>query len=228
MLNSVLQLFDDNPSVSSCFPGNEIPEWFSHQSEKSLITIKLTPDWHEKNLIGFALSAIVAFEDSYFEDKSIGLRCEVSFKTNNGESHKFHYDFQDFWNASQLKDQLTILNSDHVFMWYKYENYRNDLDAVEISFEFLIGEYDHKFFVGDNDHVADIINSCNDKFRKCGVRLLYLEDVKEFDIDSTQYPFEEEDIFYDAEPGGNETIESDTEEPHQPHPMRTILSINYR
>ncbi|PON58531.1 LRR domain containing protein [Parasponia andersonii] len=58
---SLQTLFEESPIVSICYPGNEISKWFNYQSEKSSMTIKLTPDWHENNFIGFALSTVVAF-----------------------------------------------------------------------------------------------------------------------------------------------------------------------
>ncbi|PON63062.1 Leucine-rich repeat, typical subtype, partial [Trema orientale] len=204
-------LLNEKPSVSICCPGNEIPKWFSDQYAKSSVTIKLTPDWHE-NFIGFALSAIVAFEDCYFEGVSIELRCQFYFKTKYGESGKFLCSFEEFWDL-ELQNEFTILNSDHVFMWYKHEDYHDYLDAVEVTFDFLLREFDH-----DGLHIS----SCNNKFRNCGVRLLYVQDAEGFGIDSNPRPFvEQDDIFDEAEPGGDETIDFDTDEPH---PKRTKLS----
>ncbi|KAK2665676.1 hypothetical protein Ddye_004250 [Dipteronia dyeriana] len=42
-------------SVSFCFPGNEIPEWFRHQRRGSAVVIKLPPDWCSTKFLGFAL-----------------------------------------------------------------------------------------------------------------------------------------------------------------------------
>lgn len=177
-------LFDENPFASICCPGNEILKWFNYQSEKSSMTIKLTPDWHENNFIGFALSAVVAFEDSYFEGEYIGLLCEYYFQTTYGESCKFPYSFQGF-KSFEPYEIFRIHNADHVFMWYNYEDYHKYLDAVEVSFEFCLIEY---------DNVGNVLNSCNDKLRKCGVRLLYLGDAEEFGIDTNPpYSFEELD-----------------------------------
>ncbi|PON40258.1 LRR domain containing protein [Trema orientale] len=105
----------DENALSICCPGNEIPSWFSDQSEKSSITVKLTPDWHQ-HFIGFALGAIVAFEDSSFKG--------------------------DFWEF-ELKNRFTTLELDHVFMWYEYQDYHHDyLDAVEVYFDFLLKQID--------------------------------------------------------------------------------------
>ncbi|PON58532.1 hypothetical protein PanWU01x14_165630 [Parasponia andersonii] len=70
-------------------------------------------------------------------------------------------------------------------MWYNYKGYLDYLDAVEVSFEFGLIEY---------DNVRNVLNSSNDKLRKRGVRLLYLGDAEEFGINTNpSYPFEELD-----------------------------------
>ncbi|KAK3199818.1 hypothetical protein Dsin_023233 [Dipteronia sinensis] len=54
--------FEDAPSAASiCYPGSEIPEWFSFQSLGSLVEVRLPLDWLKNNFVGFTLCAVAAF-----------------------------------------------------------------------------------------------------------------------------------------------------------------------
>ncbi|GMN74284.1 hypothetical protein TIFTF001_054991, partial [Ficus carica] len=108
----------DCPGVGFCFPGNEIPMWFTYQSESSSINIKLPCNWLNTNFLGFALCA--ARSSFLFT----GLRCVGNFKTNNGKSWQLQ------WNFNR---DLEFPRSSNIFMWYEHGNY---LDAVEVSFQF--------------------------------------------------------------------------------------------
>ena len=68
-----------------------------------------------------------------------------------------------------------------MFIWYRCEDYHSYVDAVAVSFEFFILEYDHNGYA---------TKCSNDKFENCGVQMLYLQDAMEFDIDSNPYPFQ--------------------------------------
>ena len=50
-----------DPGVYACLPGDEIPEWFSHQSDGFAVHIKLPRQWHNDNCLGFALCAVVRY-----------------------------------------------------------------------------------------------------------------------------------------------------------------------
>ena len=85
---------------------------------------KLTPNWHKTNFIGFALWAIVAFEDYSFKCESTGLQCEFYFKTSYEENRKFLCNFQHS-GIFELGNKVKILSSKHMFMSYQYQDYRD-------------------------------------------------------------------------------------------------------
>lgn len=140
------------------------------------MTIKLPPHWH-KNFIGFALCAVVNSEDCDFEWEPFEIKCKLYFETNRGKSHKFHFEFQENWaNQSDLRSFITVVkSSDHVFMWHKHENYHDCLDAVKASFDFPVLLC--KFYNSMHQY-----NSSKVKVRRCGIRLLYLQETECFGI----------------------------------------------
>lgn len=156
-------------TISICHPGIEIPKWFNYQSEKSSIDVKLSPDWHGNNFLGFALCAVVAFGGCHLNFKYLNFYCELLFKTDNGERRGyFCWNFPN-WENGELEQERTILCSDHVFMWFKHEDYDNCLDAVDVSFNFVL-----------RDERGQLVDSIVCKVKRCGVRLLYLQDAMEF------------------------------------------------
>ncbi|GMN51155.1 hypothetical protein TIFTF001_020313 [Ficus carica] len=176
------RVFCGKPSVSCCFPGNKIPYWFSKQDERSLITIKLPPNWHNNNFLGFALCVVSKFSyptslaSSRFSSMLSPLKraytayhfevkCEILFRSNRGEtSPKFLCPFQDE-SSGRRRSFVRSLSSSHVLMWYKYEDYHEYLDATEVSFEFQV------LF-----NKPGVFYYCDDYIRRCGIRFLYLQD----------------------------------------------------
>ena len=188
-----LQVLCGKPSVSCCFPGDEIPNWFSNQEERSSITIKLPPNWHNNNFLGFALCVVSKFSyptslassrfssmlsplKRVYREYDFEVKCEISFRSNRGEtSPRFLCPFQDE-SLGRRRSFVRSLSSSHVLMWYKYEDCHEHADATEVSFEFqvLYGKRDVSYY-------------CDDNIRRCGIRFLYLHDVKEFGItDNTE------------------------------------------
>lgn len=189
--NILKQVFDEKPSVYTCYPGNQIPKWFIHQSKDPSITVELPPNWHN-DFIGFALCVAVEFEKGYFKCLPYAFKCEVHFKTNHGGSRKFHSEFLGCWKKKpeNIRKFLGNLYSNHVLMWYNYEDFHDYFDADEVSFTFDIS---CKIPVGSDFGT--------DKFGSCGVRLLYLQDAEEFGIVDK------------AKPNENATVDSDTYKP---------------
>ncbi|KAL5778644.1 hypothetical protein ACOSQ2_009381 [Xanthoceras sorbifolium] len=125
--------------VGFCYPGSEIPEWFDYQSCGSLINIQLPQqhDWCDRKFLGFALCAVIAFEEYYYEDiNSFAVPYDCHFVNNNGD-------------GDQLGGYLTInaygeyingifIDTDHVVLGYRdYSNVilcRDDYTTCSVEF----------------------------------------------------------------------------------------------
>ncbi|RXH97696.1 hypothetical protein DVH24_010021 [Malus domestica] len=100
-------------SVSTVCAGNEIPNWFCHQNEGSLITIKLPRNWYCTDFLGFAQS-VVLHKYTYRKDLMFG--CSCNFKTISGESHKTIYPSHYPFNEGERV--ITYSEFGHIFVRY--------------------------------------------------------------------------------------------------------------
>ncbi|KAK0598560.1 hypothetical protein LWI29_035857 [Acer saccharum] len=169
-LKDYLKGYLDEASFSFCCPGNEIPEWFSHQRRGARVVIKLPLHWCSTKFLGFALCVVAAFEDcEYF---NFCFNCKCYFLTKDGEVHEIVCDID---GMMKIDGRLGFMESDHVFLLYAH-----GLSAV--------------FQRDDGEHNLSIYSSCrealfefspvdeylqpirNCKIKKCGVHLLYLEE----------------------------------------------------
>ncbi|XP_024030336.1 disease resistance-like protein DSC1, partial [Morus notabilis] len=101
------------PRINLCCPGNEIPWWFSDQSKGSSKHIKLSPNWHNPDFLGFAFCFVVEFEHYCFDVKHLNCCCEYHLKTNHGESYRSVWRSQRPEKAEWMKE-IKFLNSDHL------------------------------------------------------------------------------------------------------------------
>ncbi|PRQ26588.1 putative TIR domain, winged helix-turn-helix DNA-binding domain-containing protein [Rosa chinensis] len=139
-------------SVTVYCPGNEIPRWFSYQSEGCEINIKF-PHLHTTSTVdsclGFALSAVVV---EYREDDCFGfglrLVCEYNLKTNDGEGYR-----GEFISADVTDPGLGIMG-DHVIVFFRRHGFNK---VTEASFRF---------------HTAQSLRSTR-MVEKCGIQILY-------------------------------------------------------
>ncbi|KAJ7951590.1 Disease resistance protein (TIR-NBS-LRR class) [Quillaja saponaria] len=151
-----------SPSLTVCFPGNEIPDLFAHRTDGSCLTIKLSSGWCNERFLGFALCVVAEFKGRGLEDFS--LQCGL--KINNGNIRK--YNSPCLWYGTRFVDSHhTILWYDHVFHNQTMKEIKNGYHSDEILFDFYsINDYD---FVYSWEVV------------KCGICLLYKQDAEELD-----------------------------------------------
>ena len=156
-----------------CYPGDEIPEWFTYQSMGSSVNIKPphSEHWHGSGFLGFSLCCVAAFEEHNYSHLGLAFQVEVHLKTNSGKffESKYeltinHYDKEKPTIINSSKEKLTIVNSDHVLIWYESKIYW----ACKQVKEGIITEVSFHFYPVDNVH------SC--KVKSCGVRPLYSEE----------------------------------------------------
>lgn len=175
------------PDDEICFPGNEVPEWFNHQSEGNEINIMLPQSWCNNNFLGFAFCVVVQFwEHSFVSDFKLSCQSECIFpdgETNN----RWHRTWT--WHCSYYDDHGQELNarvkSSHMFLFYDccsrmYFDFPIESEAssstssnhfkgnTSATFAFRPGYYGKHF------------NTCEVQW--CGVRLLYADDLRKIGL----------------------------------------------
>ncbi|KAK2651825.1 hypothetical protein Ddye_011681 [Dipteronia dyeriana] len=127
--------------VSFLFPGSEIPDWFSHRSFGSSISVQLTPlqhNWSTCEFQGFALCAVIAFEEYYYKEPSslYSIRFECHFETIYGRKVAIPGSLS--VNVGGQYTNEAFINSDHVALGYwDYSKLIKDWDDyTTFSFKF--------------------------------------------------------------------------------------------
>ncbi|KAI9187091.1 hypothetical protein LWI28_024284 [Acer negundo] len=150
-----------------CFPGSEVPELFSFQSMESVITVELPTDWFNDNFVGFALCAIVEFQDHKIDVQELKIFCKCKLKSGD--------EYEDVCSGTldafaDLRHGTRYIGSDDlVYMGFDNRMYPCDIgDNSEASFQFYIGPH----------YNGKRREDC--KLKKCGVRLMYSQDHGEF------------------------------------------------
>ncbi|EXC10452.1 TMV resistance protein N [Morus notabilis] len=161
------------PSVSICYPGNQIPEWFSNQSAGSSISIELSPHWKNTNFLGFTLCVVAApFAEHKFHPQ-IHFYCESHFRFKDGESRTLNCFWRGYSQDNDDEDKSRIfLKSNHVFLWYApFHHGLEDIfsNSTEALFEFY-----------PIDSLEEKVDFC--KVKKCGIHMLYLQETAQFDL----------------------------------------------
>ena len=155
----------------TCYPGNEIPNWFDNKAEGSSINIKLPQQWRDTKFLGFVVCAV---GDSYTAHPEVTeLSCKVKFICLNGENH------ESSWMFARAEEPIVqalppAFNSDHVYMWYWPTDYSKCVDAVEVTFRFAFREFDES--AKDNGFMKP--SKC--EVKRCGIHMLYQKDLDEF------------------------------------------------
>ncbi|XP_062004383.1 disease resistance protein RUN1-like [Rosa rugosa] len=135
-------------------PGNEIPKWFSCQTEGSSMNIKLPLHWSDNsNFLGIALCSVSAIHAYSY---SLGCQCEMILKTNNGETHS-----DNFGTTGDFETRYPMAETDHVLVWYDTVHAISDEAkwSLEASFVFY----------------TDVDDKRRNNVKRCGVCFLYAQ-----------------------------------------------------
>ncbi|XP_057998909.1 disease resistance-like protein DSC1 [Hevea brasiliensis] len=89
------RLHNQMPSVRAgesgfCFPGSSIPKWFSHQSWGLSMTIQLPSHWANSEFLGFALCAVIAFNNQSTNDLGFQVKCRYHFRNDHGDCNDLY------------------------------------------------------------------------------------------------------------------------------------------
>ncbi|PON35757.1 LRR domain containing protein, partial [Trema orientale] len=166
--------------VPTCYPGDEIPEWFSNQWEGSTATVTLPPNWLNNNFSGFATCVVLEFGDSFDLKNKLNISTTL-FNINYGEEYYDSTMSFESYVFADLDSKGIILSSDHVCMWCNYDPniklFLMNLDLVEASFDYFVNVDSEK----------------NVKVKRCGLRMLYFQEAGE-EYPVSQYAMVAKDI----------------------------------
>lgn len=190
------QDFDQDEVYNSCFPATEIPEWFTHCSSDSSVTIQLP---HDDNWTGLALCA-------YFS-KMESNENPISFPHNvdPGISHFFDCHFGtekqslESLHCYHTTNQAFNLLADGGFIWISYiprrwfSNQLNQCSIMEASFASeSTGLWAQKcglrlVYEVDNEHFEQVISICTMSLLKVHVPICHVM----FNNEETSSPYRE-------------------------------------
>ncbi|KAK9943808.1 hypothetical protein M0R45_009404 [Rubus argutus] len=150
-------------------PGNEIPEWYNHQSEGSSIIVQLHPGWLSNKWMGFSLCAVIRLLKPLPPSLvDIGIRC--SLRVNGLEMNS-----RPTLRIGGEWGPLPVLGHDHIWLFYLHRRHRYFLNNWQDNYyqlEFSFGLWSFYLDSVIDDGVVEV--------KKCGVRMIYKEDVEEF------------------------------------------------
>ncbi|KAL0692980.1 hypothetical protein Bca4012_060160 [Brassica carinata] len=102
-------------SVATCFPGSEVPAWFSHKASGAVLEPELPGHWSESGFVGIALCAVVSFQDQENRKNNLVVRCKCQF--NNFETSSSYFNCH-VGGLSETGDAQRTIKATHVFIGY--------------------------------------------------------------------------------------------------------------
>ncbi|KAK9941555.1 hypothetical protein M0R45_007259 [Rubus argutus] len=141
-------------------PGNEIPEWYNHQSEGSLIIVELHPGWFSNKWMGFSLCAVFRLRKPLTPFASIKIVCKL---THDGISYS-NRPCVDLEESGQPVVDHTGCSMCTVIDMITWE-ITGRISTISLNFHLLTG------FTGPNHDGVEV--------KKCGFRMIYEEDVEQ-------------------------------------------------
>lgn len=163
-MDVMIQHVDYLPSVHMCFPGSEVPEWFSFQGTGSSITMQLPPGWNTSKFVGFALCAVTEFQHHPIRSSyDLYIVCECILKSINGQLHSLLATLS--YQPRHETGHNIVIESDHLSVGCDHRMCHRIaselLYETEATFVFNIMSRDQR------------LEFC--KVKSCGVRLMYAE-----------------------------------------------------
>ncbi|XP_024163034.1 disease resistance protein RPV1 isoform X2 [Rosa chinensis] len=98
--------------LNMCFPGSEVPDWFTHQSGGFSVRVPLLANWLDRSFLGFAICAVLKYQEVHHYPSPLSATCLCTFK---GRSDDCSFSF-DLLDSVFRIDR--ILQTDHMFQGY--------------------------------------------------------------------------------------------------------------
>ncbi|PRQ22095.1 putative leucine-rich repeat domain, L domain-containing protein [Rosa chinensis] len=141
-------------------PGNEIPEWYNHQSVGSSITVELHPGWFSNKFMGFSFCVVFRLL------KPLSLEwffnCELS--ANGKFLREVGRVFGEEWGQPVL---------DHIWFVYVHRRWYSKQEWQDIHYQLVFS------FKTNGRSKKERIDEEIVQVKKCGVRVVCEEDVEE-------------------------------------------------
>ncbi|KAL1222967.1 Disease resistance protein RPS4 [Cardamine amara subsp. amara] len=155
--------------IGACFPGCEIPAWFSHQTYGSKIVLtELRKHWNNNKITGVALCAVISFTNYKERSHPSLVTCTCEFKNEDGSLKRFSC------TVGVIKPQK--LQSDHVFIgytsWYQIKKQKEQEDDKKGCSSSDDDKAYLRFEVTDS--TGEVVKKC--QVLQCGFSLVYEAD----------------------------------------------------
>ncbi|XP_019095941.1 PREDICTED: uncharacterized protein LOC104760394 isoform X3 [Camelina sativa] len=159
--SSVLEAF-----TGTCFPGWEVPAWFSHRAFGLVLKPKLPLHWSDNKFTGIALCAVISFQ-GYHERNRLLVKCKSVFNNEDGSCIRLSSTVGSWSPSNNTPGKIETC---HIFIGY--------ISILDIK---KLGEEDKErcshsdalfeFQVTDG---TEVLEGC--EVLKCGFSLVYLTD----------------------------------------------------
>ncbi|XP_024163797.1 disease resistance protein RUN1-like [Rosa chinensis] len=160
LLTRSLKTLSDHERFHFIGPGDEIPEWYNHQNVGSFIIVELHPGWFSNKWMGLAFCVIFRPVKPLQPGVEWSINCSlrVNGRSLGGQSILFE--------ENQGEPVL-----DHIWLFYVHRSRYSVQEWQDIYYQL---EFSFKTSMYDVGHEVEI-----GQVKKCGVRMVYLEDVEE-------------------------------------------------
>lgn len=155
--------------IGTCYPGYEVPPWFSHQAFASVLEPKLPPHWCDNKFLGIALCAIVSFCGYRDQNNRLLVKCTCEFENLDAACNRFSVPVGGWFEPG---NEPRTVESDHVFIGYiswlnikkrQEEEYKKGCVPTKAKLRFQV-----------TDGTGEEIAQC--EVVKCGFGLVYEPD----------------------------------------------------
>ncbi|CAN7124384.1 unnamed protein product [Brassica rapa subsp. narinosa] len=151
--------------VATCFPGSEVPAWFSHKASGAVLQPELPGHWNESGFVGIALCAVVSFQDQKVRNNNLMVKCKCQF--NNVETSSSYFNCH-VGGLSETGDEQCTIKSTHVFIGYTNWLNINKCQEEDGEKRCVPTKASIKFEVADG---SGEVTNC--EVLKCGFSLVY-------------------------------------------------------
>ncbi|XP_010481618.1 PREDICTED: disease resistance protein LAZ5-like [Camelina sativa] len=151
--------------VATCFPGSDVPAWFSHKASGAVLDSELPRHWSKSGFVGIALCAIVSFKDHTVRNNNLQVKCICEF--SNVETFSSYFNCH-VGGLSETGDEQRTIKSTHVFIGYTNWLNINKFQEKDCEKECVPTRASIKFEVTDG---TGKVSNC--EVLKCGFSLVF-------------------------------------------------------